>query len=166
MKWLITGGCGFIGRNLIRHLLRGDEQHFVRVLDNLSVGTRVDLKRVGPSHEELSLGGDEIEGSLQDGVVQLLKGDVLDADGVQKAATGIDLIVHLAANTGVAPSVEDPRHDCETNVIGTLRTCFASRCLAETQWAKLQNGAQKSPVVELPGECRSHFARDPRSRRP
>ncbi len=119
MKWLITGGCGFIGRNLIRHLLRDDEQHSIRALDNLSVGTRADLERVAPSYDELSLKGKEIEQSLQDGGVQLVKGDVLDADGVQKAATGIDVIVHLAANTGVAPSVEDPRHDCETNVIGT-----------------------------------------------
>jgi len=38
------------------------------------------------------------------------------------------------------------------------KTCFASRCSAETPWAKLQNGAQMNLVVELPGECRNHSA--------
>ena len=43
------------------------------------------------------------------------------------ASQGADVIVHLAANTGVAPSVEDPRADCQTNVIGTLNMLEAAR---------------------------------------
>ena len=46
MKWLITGGCGFIGRALISDLL-GENEHAVCVLDNLSTGTRAGLARIG-----------------------------------------------------------------------------------------------------------------------
>ena len=44
-KWLITGGCGFIGTALIKKLVR-DGRHWIRVLDNLSFGSREDLARV------------------------------------------------------------------------------------------------------------------------
>src|SRR5215472_12899604 len=46
MRWLVTGGCGFIGRNLIRRLLTRSNE-IVRVLDNLSIGTREDLADIG-----------------------------------------------------------------------------------------------------------------------
>ena len=45
MKWLITGGCGFLGTSLIKKLLES-ENHSIRVLDNLSVGSRDDLTQV------------------------------------------------------------------------------------------------------------------------
>jgi len=44
-KWLITGGCGFIGTNLGRRLVE-EGGHFIKVLDNLSIGTRQDIERV------------------------------------------------------------------------------------------------------------------------
>jgi UDP-glucose 4-epimerase len=45
LRWLVTGGCGFIGRNLIKHLMdKGG--HYIRVIDNLKVGTRSDLTQV------------------------------------------------------------------------------------------------------------------------
>jgi UDP-glucose 4-epimerase len=160
MKWLITGGCGFIGRNLIRHLVTNDEQHSIRVLDNLSVGTRADLERVAPSYEELSLKGKEIEESPEDGGVQLVEGDVLDAEGARKAATGIDVIVHLAANTGVAPSVEDPRHDCETNVIGTLNMLEAARHQDVSRFVLASSGA---PIGECEPPIHEEMAPHPKS---
>ena len=45
MKWLITGGCGFIGLNLVKDLLKAGE-HRVRIIDNTSVGTREDLASI------------------------------------------------------------------------------------------------------------------------
>lgn len=45
MKWLITGGCGFLGTSLIKNL-QEEGGHFVRVVDNLSVGSREDLAKV------------------------------------------------------------------------------------------------------------------------
>jgi len=43
MKWIITGGCGFIGKNLVKRLLKDGFQD-IRVIDNLSVGTSYDLE--------------------------------------------------------------------------------------------------------------------------
>jgi len=113
MKWLITGGCGFIGRALITKLLAtGDHQ--VRVLDNLSVGNRSDLQHVA-AFNEISSNGDIWSSRLE-----FLEGDILDPEAVKASLSGVDVVVHLAANTGVGPSVVDPMADCRTNVIGTL----------------------------------------------
>ncbi|MBW1708077.1 MAG: GDP-mannose 4,6-dehydratase [Deltaproteobacteria bacterium] len=105
--WLITGGCGFIGTPLIGKILDDQPMTLVRVLDNLSVGTREDLKRVV-----------EESGSER---VELIEGDVRDAVVCLRAAEKADIVVHLAANTGVGPSVEDPIADMEANVRGTLK---------------------------------------------
>ena len=45
-NWLITGGCGFIGTSLIKKILKENPHSYIRVLDNLSVGSREDLKEV------------------------------------------------------------------------------------------------------------------------
>ena len=104
--WLVTGGCGFIGSNLAAYLKeRGDS---VRVLDNLSVGSREDLEAV-------------VRG------VELVGGDITDSKAVEKALDGIDRVVHLAAHTGVMPSLKDPLFDCQQNVTGTLTVLEAAR---------------------------------------
>lgn len=147
MRWLITGGCGFIGRSLIENLIQGGD-HQVRVLDNLSVGTRDDLKTVTPFIEiprdaPLTWSrGDSAPGAS----VQLVVGDVLDQDLAEKVAEEVDVIVHLAANTGVGPSVEDPRSDCITNVIGTLNMLEGARAHSVPRFVFASSGA---PV----GEC-------------
>jgi UDP-glucose 4-epimerase len=127
MKWLITGGCGFIGTSLIRNL-QIEGGHQVRVLDNLSTGTRDDLALVCDFKEVT-------EESIKDGPegVELVVGDILDEQLAQAVAQGVDVIVHLAANTGVGPSVEDPRADCYANVLGTFNYLEAAR----------QNGVQR-----------------------
>lgn len=122
MKWLITGGCGFIGRSLI-HRLQAETGHQVRVFDNLSVGSRDDLATVAPFVELSDL--DELETWSDD--LALVVGDIMDGPLTEQAIRGADIVVHLAANTGVAPSVDDPRSDCHTNVIGTLNVLEACR---------------------------------------
>lgn len=128
LNWLITGGCGFIGRNLVKNLL-DEKENRIRIIDNLSVGTQADLYRV-----------------CSPGDIEFIQGDILDADLMAASAKGIDVIVHLAANTGVAPSVADPRSDCLTNVVGTLNCLEAARFNQVKRFVFASSGA---PV----GEC-------------
>jgi UDP-glucose 4-epimerase len=123
VNWLVTGGCGFIGTALIRSLIE-EGGHAVRVVDNLSVGTREDLAAAGDFVEVSSDGLGPIGSGEQ---VELVAGDITDEDLALRAALGADVIVHFAANTGVMPSVEDPRGDCMSNVVGTLNYLEAAR---------------------------------------
>lgn len=124
--WLITGGCGFIGTSLIKQLRHRYPEARVRVLDSLLVGTRADLAEVCDYRETAADSTLDIQEGPPD-AVQLVVGDIKDFDTVSRCCEGIDIIVHLAANTGVAPSVEDPRTDMETNVIGTFNMLEAAR---------------------------------------
>ena len=147
MNWLITGGCGFIGRAITAHLLKHSTDH-VRVLDNLSVGTRKELSQIG---EVFDLDADHHadDWSMR---LSLLEGDILNAQSVMAAVTGADIVIHLAANTGVGPSVEDPMSDCRTNVLGTLnllesaRASHVGRFVFASSGAPL--GAQTPPLHE------------------
>ena len=122
-KWLVTGGCGFIGTSLIKRL-NYQQDNLIRVLDNLSVGTREDLGKVANYVEFQS---DEPFQSLDKQPYQLIQADITDAHLANKACEGIDVIIHLAANTGVPKSVENPRLDMESNVIGTFNILEAAR---------------------------------------
>jgi UDP-glucose 4-epimerase len=125
----------------------------IRIIDNLSVGTREDLSRVchfteldpsnlSPQSSPLS----PQSSVLSPDQVELIVGDILDADLALRAAQGTDVIVHLAASTGVDQSVQDPRKDCETNVIGTLNYLEAARHNKVKRFIFASSGA---PV----GEC-------------
>jgi UDP-glucose 4-epimerase len=123
MNWVITGGCGFLGTALIRSLVE-EGGHSVRVVDNLAVGERADLETVS-SFAEMPTA--EV-GPMRAGVpVELVVGDILDEELALRAAEGADVIVHLAANTGVMPSIENPRADCMSNVVGTFNYLEAAR---------------------------------------
>ena len=99
MKWLITGGCGFIGTCLIENLIK-EGAHFIRVVDNLSTGTREDLRKVC-DFIECKAKSEHLKPSGN--AVQLIVGDIRDEQLAIKAAGGIDVIVHLAASTGHCP---------------------------------------------------------------
>lgn len=102
---LITGGAGFIGVHLADHLLRTGD-YAVSVLDNESLGSRtnLDLDRV-----------------------RFLAGDLRNADDVAAAVADQDAVVHLAADTRVMDSIEDPVNNFENNVIGTFNLLEACR---------------------------------------
>ena len=118
MKLLVTGGCGFVGTNLIAHLdrLGGYE---VTVFDNESLGKRAFL----------------------DGFdVRFVKGDLRDVDHLRAVVPGHDAVVHLAADTRVIPSIETPRHNFEVNVVGTLGLLEAMREAGVTRLINASTG--------------------------
>ncbi|HXF62115.1 MAG TPA: GDP-mannose 4,6-dehydratase [Caldilineaceae bacterium] len=108
MHILITGGAGFIGSHLTRHLLdRGDT---VSVLDNLSTGSFDNIQRF-TGHPRYAFAIDTLDNPL-----------VLD-----RLASQADAIVHLAAAVGVQLVVERPTETIETNVLGTHAVLNAAR---------------------------------------
>jgi UDP-glucose 4-epimerase len=145
-RWLITGGCGFIGTNLIKNLL-SQRAHSIRIVDNLSVGKREDLAQLCKFTELNDILKDRSAPlSVPSTHCELVVADILDADLSIKANQGIDVIVHLAASTGVAPSVEDPRQDMEANVIGTVNYLEGARKNSVDKFIFASSGA---PI----GEC-------------
>jgi UDP-glucose 4-epimerase len=128
MRWLITGGCGFIGRNLMRQALTDSDAAF-RIVDDISTGTRDDLRAVSDFAETSAddAARDWSDWSDWSRRVELVAADIRDPAIARRVTSGADVVVHLAANTGVAPSVADPMHDATTNVIGTLNYLEACR---------------------------------------
>jgi nucleoside-diphosphate-sugar epimerase len=106
MRYLVTGGAGFIGSNIVDELVR--RGHRVVVLDNLSTGKEENLAGVR----------DKIE---------LNTGSIRDLAAVQAACHGADYVIHLAARTSVPRSVEDPLDTNHTNIDGTLNVLVAAR---------------------------------------
>lgn len=121
-NWLITGGCGFIGTSLIQNILATNPAANIRILDSLLVGTKDDLAEVCNYSE---INADEIKNNPNG--IELVVGDIRDQEISDKASVGIECIVHLAANTGVGPSVEDPRVDMDVNVAGVFNMLEAAR---------------------------------------
>lgn len=140
MKWLITGGCGFLGTALIRYLLLSGG-HSIRVLDNLSTGTRDDMALVSSFNE---IRAADIM-SAQQGV-ELVVGDILDESLALQVTIGCDVIVHFAANTGVGPSVENPRADMLANVVGTFNYLEAARINKIPRFIFASSGAPAGEV--------------------
>lgn len=148
LKWLITGGCGYIGTSLIRALVE-ESGHSIRVLDNLSVGSREDLGSVIEFTEVSHANIKPLKDSDGETQCELVVGDILDQDLAQELSQGADVIVHLAANTGVGPSVEAPRNDCNLNVIGTFNYLEAARVNKVNKFIFASSGAPAG-VVEPP----------------
>jgi nucleoside-diphosphate-sugar epimerase len=111
-NWLVTGGAGFIGSNIVEALLGRGEQ--VRILDDFSSGRRENLSATS----QWSGGQDRSE---------LIEGDVHDFDVCRRAVGGVDFVLHLAAIPSVQRSVGNPLLTNEVNVRGTLQLLEASR---------------------------------------
>lgn len=108
MKVVVTGGAGFIGANLCRHLGRLDEVSEVVAFDDLSTGFRRNL-----------------DGAPKK--VRLVEASVLDSEAVRAAAQDADSIVHLAARPSVPRSLENPVLSHRVNVDGTLNVLEYAR---------------------------------------
>jgi UDP-glucose 4-epimerase len=104
--YLVTGGAGFIGSNIVEELVRRGER--VRVLDDFSTGKR----------ENLSVLVDDIE---------LAEGDLRDPSAVRQAVEGVDYVLHQGALPSVQRSVDDPLTSHAVNATGTLNLLHAAR---------------------------------------
>lgn len=138
---LITGGCGFIGTSLIDVLLKGGCAQSIRVLDSLVTGSPEDLAEVA-DFEILAV--DQLHSAAKQ--VVLVQGDIRDVTLTEQVSQGASTIVHLAANTGVGPSVEDPRLDMECNVIGTFNMLEAARKQSVKKFVFASSGAPAGEV--------------------
>ena len=105
-RLLVTGGAGFIGRNLIAHLRRSGDPLAITVLDDESLGDRRAL--------------DGLDAAF-------VAGDVRDPRALERVVPGHDAVVHLAAHTRVDGSIADPAHDFEVNALGSFRLLQACR---------------------------------------
>ena len=110
--YLVTGGAGFIGSNLVEDLLKQGET--VRVLDNFSTGKEENLSFIN-------------ELALPAGRFTLLRGDIRDLSSCHQACEKVDFILHQAALGSVPRSVNDPITTNEVNIQGTLNILVAAR---------------------------------------
>jgi UDP-glucose 4-epimerase len=138
-KVLITGGAGFIGRHLSDHLTSYGGYE-VTVIDNESLGDRehLDLTRV-----------------------RFLRGDLRSRDDLRSALDGQDAVVHLAADTRVMDSIENPAHNFENNVIGTFNLLELCRELAVNRVVAASTGG--AIVGDVPPPVHERMAARPTS---
>jgi nucleoside-diphosphate-sugar epimerase len=104
--YLVTGGAGFIGSNIVEELVQRGKR--VRVLDNFSTGKK-----------------ENIAPFLKD--AELIEGDLRHLDTVRRAAEGVDYILHQGAVPSVPRSIDNPLDTDESNVRGTLNLLIAAR---------------------------------------
>jgi nucleoside-diphosphate-sugar epimerase len=106
MRYLVTGGAGFIGSNTVDELVR--RGHSVVVLDDLSAGKEENLAEVRNK-------------------ISFFKGSITDLEAVRRAMHEAEYVLHLAARTSVPRSVKDPLETNRINTDGTLNVLWAAR---------------------------------------
>ena len=127
--YLVTGGAGFIGSNLVRQLLAQGEA--VRVVDNFATGRRENLTDI-----------------MAD--IELYEVDIRDLDSLQPAFAGADYVLHQAALPSVPRSIKDPIASTETNVNGTLNVLLAARDAQVKRVVLASSSSVYGAAVELP----------------
>jgi nucleoside-diphosphate-sugar epimerase len=106
MRYVVTGGAGFIGSNTVDELVK--RGHSVVVLDDLSAGKEENLAEIRNK-------------------ITFIKGSITDIETVRKAMHEADYVLHLAARTSVPRSVKDPIESNRINIDGTLNVLVAAR---------------------------------------
>lgn len=152
MNWnsknvLITGGAGFIGSNLAKHLL--SQGAIVTIFDNFS---RANVEKNIPWLEK------------QGGQLEVIKGDIREVTAIAEVSKNKDYVFHEAAQVAVTDSVEDPHMDFEINAKGTLNILDAVRLnspeavFVYASTNKVYGGLERYMVSEIDG--RYAFADD------
>jgi nucleoside-diphosphate-sugar epimerase len=111
MRFLVTGGAGFIGSHLTEHLLHAG--HFVRVLDDFSSGKMENLAFTANEPVKRNF--------------ELLRGDIRDAATCEKASASIDYVLHQAALRSVPKSMKEPQRYNDVNIGGMLTVLQAAQ---------------------------------------
>jgi len=117
MKILVTGGAGFVGSHVAEYYATRNEE--VIVFDNLS---RAEL--LGYETQNAMYNWNYLKGYEN---IELIKGDIRDAETINDVAKYADVIIHTAAQTAVTTSLIDPRTDFEVNAFGTFNVLEAAR---------------------------------------
>lgn len=131
MRILVTGGCGFIGSNLVEKLLADKRVSFVRILDNLATGS---VANILPFRDHPS--------------VEFVKGDIRDYNTCIAACNSIDRISHQAALGSVPRSIKDPLTTNNVNITGTLNVFTAAK---ESGIKRIVFAASSSTYGDHPG---------------
>lgn len=126
MRYLVTGGAGFIGSNIVDELLRRGQS--VTVLDDFSSGKEENLA-----------------GAIKK--IRLVRGDICDLEAAREACEDADYVVHLAARTSVPRSVKDPIETNRVNIDGTLNVLVAAR---DVKVRRIVYAASSSAYGETP----------------
>lgn len=129
MRYLVTGGAGFIGSHLVERLL--SDGHEVAVLDDFSTGFRENLRPFA-------------------GQFELIEASILDVDAVTRAAAGADFVLHEAALGSVPRSVEDPVTTHNVNTTGTLNVLMAARDSGVRRLIFAASSSAYGDTTELP----------------
>ncbi|UCE03277.1 MAG: SDR family oxidoreductase [Candidatus Latescibacterota bacterium] len=137
MRFMVTGGAGFIGSSLVHALVRRGDS--VVVLDNFSTGKRENLEPVAER-------------------VNLVEGSITDLPTVRNAMQGVDFVLHQAALASVQRSVDDPLTSNEINVKGTLNVLVAARDAGVKRVVYAASSSVYGDTEELP----KHEAMPPR----
>ena len=104
--YLVTGGAGFIGSNIVEQLVKRGEK--VRILDDFSTGKRENIVGFKDS-------------------IELIEGDLRDWEIVKRVMAGVDFVLHQGALPSVERSIEDPLTTTKVNILGTLNVLLAAR---------------------------------------
>jgi UDP-glucose 4-epimerase len=129
MRYLVTGGAGFIGSNTVDELVR--RRHLVTVLDDLSTGNEKNLEGVRNQ-------------------ITFIRGSIMDTGTVEEACGGVDYVLHLAARTSVPGSVKQPLETNQINVGGTLNVLLAARDARVRRVVFASSSAIYGDAPELP----------------
>jgi UDP-glucose 4-epimerase len=129
MKYLVTGGAGFIGSNIAFELAGRGEN--VRVIDNFSTGKRANIA--------------EIEDRIE-----LIDGDIRDFWTVQEAVEGADYVLHQAALPSVPRSIENPLTANSVNIDGTLNLLEASKQAGVKRFIMASSSSVYGDTPKLP----------------
>lgn len=140
LSFLVTGGAGFIGSNIVSYLLHHGASK-VRVLDNLSNGF---LRNLEPF--------------LPNPAFEFLEGDITDPDMCRKACEGIDLVTHQAALGSVPRSISFPQQTHAANATGFLNVLVAARDAGVKRLVYASSSSVYGDLAESP-KVETHIGR-------